>query len=79
VEAELPGVKKENLEVRVGDNGRSVTIEGRVYSRNSNAAPQTEQESSTPQAQAQAQSSESNVQSESTSTEGMHSISPSLF
>lgn len=28
IEAELPGVKKENLEVRVGDNGRSVTIEG---------------------------------------------------
>lgn len=30
VEAELPGVKKENIEVRIGDGGRSVTIEGRV-------------------------------------------------
>jgi HSP20 family molecular chaperone IbpA len=30
VEAELPGVKKENLEVRIGDGGRSVTIEGKV-------------------------------------------------
>ncbi|PVF97187.1 HSP20-like chaperone [Serendipita vermifera] len=30
VEAEVPGVKKENLDVRVGDGGRSLTIEGRV-------------------------------------------------
>lgn len=30
VEAELPGVKKENVEVRIGDGGRSVTIEGRT-------------------------------------------------
>ncbi|THH27987.1 hypothetical protein EUX98_g6200 [Antrodiella citrinella] len=33
VEAELPGVKKENVEVRIGDGGRSVTIEGKVVSR----------------------------------------------
>ena len=30
VEAELPGVKKENVEVRVGDGGRSLTIEGKI-------------------------------------------------
>ncbi|KAJ7175852.1 HSP20-like chaperone [Mycena filopes] len=30
VEAELPGVKKEQLEVRVGDGGRSLTIEGKL-------------------------------------------------
>ena len=30
VEAELPGVKKENVEVRVGDSGRSITIEGKI-------------------------------------------------
>ena len=30
VEAELPGVKKENVQVRIGDGGRSVTIEGKV-------------------------------------------------
>ncbi|KAF8134803.1 HSP20-like chaperone [Mycena galopus ATCC 62051] len=30
VEAELPGVKKENLEVRIGDGGRSLSIQGRV-------------------------------------------------
>lgn len=28
LEAELPGVRKENIEVRIGDAGRSVTIEG---------------------------------------------------
>jgi len=33
VEAELPGVKKENVEVRIGDGGRSITIEGRVTRR----------------------------------------------
>jgi len=35
VEAEVPGVKKENLDVRVGDGGRSVTIEGKIISRSS--------------------------------------------
>ena len=33
VEAELPGVKKENIEVRIGDGGRSVTIEGKIVDR----------------------------------------------
>ncbi|EIW80966.1 HSP20-like chaperone [Coniophora puteana RWD-64-598 SS2] len=35
VEAELPGVKKEDLNVRIGGDGRSVTIEGKVFSRRS--------------------------------------------
>lgn len=39
VEAELPGVKKENVQVRIGDGGRSVTIEGTVVER---GAPQAE-------------------------------------
>lgn len=33
VEAEVPGVKKENLNVRVGDGGRSITVEGQIFSR----------------------------------------------
>ena len=33
IEAELPGVKKENISVRIGDGGKSVTIEGKVVSR----------------------------------------------
>ncbi|TDL22214.1 HSP20-like chaperone [Rickenella mellea] len=32
VEAELPGVKKENVEIKIGDNGQSLTIEGRKFS-----------------------------------------------
>jgi len=33
VEAELPGVRKEDLEVRVGEGGKTLTIEGRVLKR----------------------------------------------
>jgi HSP20 family protein len=33
VETELPGVKREDMEVRVGDGGRSVTIEGKIVQR----------------------------------------------
>jgi HSP20 family molecular chaperone IbpA len=38
VEAELPGVKKENLDIRIGDGGRSVTIEGKTFARDKTAA-----------------------------------------
>jgi HSP20 family protein len=34
VETELPGVKREDMEVRVGDGGRSVTIEGKIIHGN---------------------------------------------
>lgn len=37
VEADLPGVKKENVEVRIGDSGKSVTIEGKVVERRRSA------------------------------------------
>ncbi|KAG8947044.1 hypothetical protein FRC04_011224 [Tulasnella sp. 424] len=40
IQAELPGVKKENLDVTVGDNGRSITIEGRVFARSADSQPQ---------------------------------------
>ncbi|KAK0188005.1 HSP20-like chaperone [Armillaria mellea] len=33
VEADLPGVAKENVEVRIGEGGRSLTIEGKVASK----------------------------------------------
>lgn len=33
VEAEVPGVKRDALEIRIGDGGRSLTIEGRFGSR----------------------------------------------
>lgn len=30
LDAELPGVNKENIDIRVGDGGRSITIAGKV-------------------------------------------------
>jgi HSP20 family molecular chaperone IbpA len=33
VETELPGVKKEDMEVHIGDGGRSITIEGNIMRR----------------------------------------------
>ncbi|KAF9497629.1 hypothetical protein BDN71DRAFT_1413724, partial [Pleurotus eryngii] len=40
VEADLPGVKKENVEVRIGDGGRSLTIEGKITRRST--TPETD-------------------------------------
>ncbi|KAG8917264.1 hypothetical protein FRC01_002575 [Tulasnella sp. 417] len=37
IEAEVPGVKKEHLDVTVGDHGRSITIEGRVFARSADS------------------------------------------
>jgi len=50
VAADLPGVKKEDVEVRVGEGGRSITIEGRRVEKAeekgaSSSAPQGETES----------------------------------
>ncbi|KAJ7095876.1 HSP20-like chaperone [Mycena belliarum] len=47
VEAELPGIKKENLEVRLGDGGRSLTIQGKLFaatngSENNATSPESE-------------------------------------
>jgi HSP20 family protein len=33
VETELPGVKKGDVDIRIGDGGRSVTIEGNIMQR----------------------------------------------
>jgi len=38
VEAEVPGVKKENLDIKIGDGGRSLTIEGKVIQGGSTPA-----------------------------------------
>jgi HSP20 family molecular chaperone IbpA len=37
VETELPGVKKEDVEVRIGGGGRSITIEGSIMQRRTHA------------------------------------------
>ncbi|KAG1818438.1 HSP20-like chaperone [Suillus subaureus] len=36
LEADLPGVKKENVDIRIGDAGRTVTIQGKISSRKTN-------------------------------------------
>ncbi|KAG8837351.1 hypothetical protein FRC20_006765 [Serendipita sp. 405] len=46
VEAQVPGVKKENLEVKVGDGGRSLTVSGRILRRGEAAQPTPEQQPS---------------------------------
>ncbi|KZT34365.1 HSP20-like chaperone [Sistotremastrum suecicum HHB10207 ss-3] len=50
VEAELPGVKKENIDVRIGANGQSVTIEGHINSRLRNSTGDTSPEVDTAKA-----------------------------
>ncbi|KAI0078272.1 HSP20-like chaperone [Panus rudis PR-1116 ss-1] len=67
VEAELPGVKKENVEVRIGDGGRSLTIEGKIVNRRS-----------VPQAQSSEASSEANANASAQGSEGMPSCSTAL-
>lgn len=42
VEAELPGVKKGDIEVRIGDGGRSLTIQGKVAERSPSQVPQAQ-------------------------------------
>ncbi|KAG8903312.1 hypothetical protein FRC00_000153 [Tulasnella sp. 408] len=37
VEAEVPGVPKENLDISIGDNGRSLTIKGNTFSSSESA------------------------------------------
>jgi HSP20 family molecular chaperone IbpA len=46
VEAEVPGVKKENINVRIGDGGQSVTIEGKIVDRRSTPAQTSPSEAS---------------------------------
>ncbi|KAG2127782.1 HSP20-like chaperone [Suillus cothurnatus] len=41
LEADLPGVKKENVDIRIGDAGRSVTIQGKTSSRQTNGESNT--------------------------------------
>ena len=42
LDADLPGVSKENIQIWVGDNGRNVTIEGKVV-ESSNAPGSAQQ------------------------------------
>lgn len=71
VEAELPGVKKENVNVRIGDGGRTLTIEGKVFSRS--AEPQQQQSQAQASGEAQPASSSSSTEGTYTYTHGRSS------
>jgi len=45
VEAEVPGFKKEDIQIHVGDSGRSIVIEGKSVSGNAPASARDESES----------------------------------
>jgi HSP20 family molecular chaperone IbpA len=49
VEAELPGVKKENIDISIGDGNRSVTIQGRTFSRRPGDSSESSVETGTSQ------------------------------
>jgi len=81
IEAELPGVKKENINVRVGDGGRSVTIEGKVVSRRSETqAPDvTNNAESSPAIEGSAQSNGEGSQAVATRPEQTQLSTERLF
>ncbi|CAE6410865.1 unnamed protein product [Rhizoctonia solani] len=69
VHAEMPGVKKENLDVQLSNNGQSLTIEGRVHRATHAANPQvTATESQNGRAPATENAAQDVVKSDSTST-----------
>ena len=51
IEAELPGVRKEDINVEIGNNGRSVTIEGKIIRRSGQQEQPTTEVSTNGQAQ----------------------------
>lgn len=69
VEAELPGVKKENVEIRIGDGGQSLTIEGKTFVRSSSGA-QPGTPAATPGQPAAGQSKSSNAGADSSLNTG---------
>jgi len=51
IEAELPGVRKEDINVEIGENGRSVTIGGKIVRRSGRQEQPTIEASTNGQAQ----------------------------
>ena len=64
VEADLPGVQKEHVRVRVGDGGRTLTIEGETFVRSREPAQPAEDASATSGAPADANASEGSASTE---------------
>lgn len=59
LESELPGYKKEDVEVHVGDEGQSVTVEGRSYRRTKTGGVKNS-ENNVPKSPAPAQATSNN-------------------
>ncbi|KAF9049600.1 HSP20-like chaperone [Hymenopellis radicata] len=68
VEADLPGVQKENIEVSIGDGGRSITIEGKIVTRSPPQAEAQTAEGGKPVAKTEANSSSERFVGNSTFT-----------
>lgn len=73
MEAELPGVKKEDVDVRIGDGGRSVTIEGKIIRRGGDSEPSQLDASTSASASASAES----TTDPATSGKSFHTAHPS--
>ncbi|KAG9048781.1 hypothetical protein FS837_012068 [Tulasnella sp. UAMH 9824] len=58
IEAEVPGVPKENLDVSIGDNGRSVTIKGNTFSSFEDVTEEKAKETEEPKVATESQASE---------------------
>ncbi|KAM6494159.1 HSP20-like chaperone [Amanita muscaria] len=71
IDADLPGVKKDNVEIRVGEDGRSISIEGKFVQESQDQSPSQAEESGETDSTAVTRSSESSNQ---ISTERMQSI-----
>ncbi|KAG8892361.1 hypothetical protein FRB99_002781 [Tulasnella sp. 403] len=54
VEAEVPGVRKENLDISIGDNGRSLTIKGNTVVSSSGPEETSVQQAESPAARSAA-------------------------
>ena len=44
IETELPGFKKENIDIKIGDGGRSVTVSGNLASQTKPSAEESNKE-----------------------------------
>lgn len=64
VEAEIPGVPKENLDISIGDNGRSLTIKGNTFTSSEEGVSSPQPQINTPAASEEAQVSKSPAEGE---------------
>ncbi|KAG9048780.1 hypothetical protein FS837_012067 [Tulasnella sp. UAMH 9824] len=69
--AEVPGVSKENLDVSIGDNGRSVTIKGNTFSSSEEVTDEKAKEAEEPKVATESQASEEASGDKPTTAEGM--------